>query len=384
MWLLKPERLIMAFALGRFLFGSLELGLAQPRTWVLSAEPLVTIGPRLGPMGEFARVGLALSGPRGEIAVSNSASQEIRIFSRDGRFLRSLGRAGDGPGEFRSLWSFFLAGDTLFVPDEITSRVTMFRWDGPLMGTYPIAARSAIGRYSVNHRLADGRFVVSTMSTPTLDGPQRVYRDTTWVGLLSRDGTALRWLGAFPGRSFFVYNPSNGPRGMLVGVDPLAPALIVSATRDHVLIGDMADGALREVDTMGVALRQLTLPFPPEPFEKAELAQAIRERVAAAESDAQRTIDQAMFSAPFVPATKPRFGDVVVGVGGEIWIRPWRLGGSKGDLFTILDPLGVPIASLQGPRRFRLDQVGPDYLVGVAKDDDDVETGVVYGLRRTK
>src|SRR5690606_3047072 len=41
----------------------------------------------------------------GRSAVANGGSQEIRIYGRDGAHVMTIGRAGDGPGEFRSLAS---------------------------------------------------------------------------------------------------------------------------------------------------------------------------------------------------------------------------------------------------------------------------------------
>ena len=41
--------------------------------------------------------------PQGRVLITNWQHQEIFVFSETGRFLRTVGRAGDGPGEFRDI-----------------------------------------------------------------------------------------------------------------------------------------------------------------------------------------------------------------------------------------------------------------------------------------
>ena len=67
----------------------------------------------------------------GSVAVIDDASAEIRIFDAAGRHLRSMGRHGEGPGEFRNagkLW--VLPGDTLWAGDYRPWRYNVFTSDG--------------------------------------------------------------------------------------------------------------------------------------------------------------------------------------------------------------------------------------------------------------
>src|SRR5690606_16795253 len=72
--------------------------------WHLSPEPLVEIGVLDGaPEDQLFRVVGARRLGDGRIVVANSGTHELRFYDAQGRHLRSVGREGEGPGEFRGL-----------------------------------------------------------------------------------------------------------------------------------------------------------------------------------------------------------------------------------------------------------------------------------------
>ena len=164
---------------------------AQPATWRLSASPALTIDETGGPHGEFLRISGLARLASGVIAVANGATAEIRLFAETGRYLRTLGRRGGGPGEFREISWMGVSGDTIFVADRTGARITRYLEDGSLVGTVPITAADSVGGFSVVGRLTDGRWLVQTLLNPRMDGPERLYRDTMTVGLLATDGTRV-------------------------------------------------------------------------------------------------------------------------------------------------------------------------------------------------
>lgn len=70
------------------------------------------------------KIGIA---PDGRIVIADPGSGKVRVYSPTGRLLRSLGRNGDGPGEFRSPTDAAFAEDgSLFVINFAPPRVTRF------------------------------------------------------------------------------------------------------------------------------------------------------------------------------------------------------------------------------------------------------------------
>lgn len=80
--------------------------------WWIEEEPVVDLAETgSGDMHLFYRVGDVLRTPAGDLAVADRGSQQIRIYEASGHYLRAFGGPGDGPGEFRSLWSVVLTHD---------------------------------------------------------------------------------------------------------------------------------------------------------------------------------------------------------------------------------------------------------------------------------
>lgn len=70
------------------------------------------------------------------ILVGGSASNSIRIYNAQGKFIRSMGRRGRGPGEFYELTSVDVTDDNqVVVLDRRQSRVSFFDPNGELMRT---------------------------------------------------------------------------------------------------------------------------------------------------------------------------------------------------------------------------------------------------------
>lgn len=86
---------------------------------------------------QFYRIFDVILDNDGRIYVANAGSGEVRIFEGDGSYVRSIGRPGQGPGEFEFLSRLYLAGDTLFAFDATAHRITGFDTAGALIGTVP-------------------------------------------------------------------------------------------------------------------------------------------------------------------------------------------------------------------------------------------------------
>ena len=80
---------------------------------------------------------------------------QIAEFGPDGLLVGVIGRAGQGPGEFGEVVTPIPGpGDTLFAPDLVQGRITMFGPDRSLAGTFPMPFRPALV-------MPDGSFLVA-------------------------------------------------------------------------------------------------------------------------------------------------------------------------------------------------------------------------------
>lgn len=81
----------------------------------------------------FGVNGVAVLGD-GRIAVVNSGTSQVKVFSPTGLFLNEFGRQGEGPTEFENLWSVAVRGeDTLVVGDYRPWRFSFFTPQGEMV-----------------------------------------------------------------------------------------------------------------------------------------------------------------------------------------------------------------------------------------------------------
>jgi hypothetical protein len=82
----------------------------------------------------------------GTIYVPDNGSGELRIFSRDGMFIRKIGRRGNGPGEFQQISNVIPYGQHIAVIDGGLRRTNELSSDGTLAastwGASDFAART--------------------------------------------------------------------------------------------------------------------------------------------------------------------------------------------------------------------------------------------------
>src|SRR5690606_16360601 len=101
--------------------------------WKLVAERIIK--PAEGSAGELSHVSGLAADAAGNVYVMQEQPVRISVFGPDGNYLRDIGRAGDGPGEFR-FGMLGIVGDTLFVQDPNNSRFTTFLTDGTFLASH--------------------------------------------------------------------------------------------------------------------------------------------------------------------------------------------------------------------------------------------------------
>jgi hypothetical protein len=360
------------------LTASLALPAAAPaQHWSLAPRPFLVIGGDADPSVEFTRVTSLVRLSDGRVVVADGGAKEVRLFSAAGRVLHSFGRVGQGPGEFMSVGSLIASADTLFLADWINKRITPYLVDGTLLG----ARRMTDVRVSVIGRLSDGRWIVSTGFTPTLEGPQRLYQDTLHLGWLGPDASgAVHWLGAFPGTAFFVYNPANQSHGLAVGSAPLGPERVAGVSGDRVLVGSTGSSAVEVFDAGGRA-ESITLPLAPVALSDSDIATVRNAALAEQRDDFGRRFVTALFGGENLPRNRPLYQALIAGVHGETWIIPFS-GLPQQETYVVVDRAGRVIGRAGVPPHFKLLQAGRDFLLGVATDELGVEQVQEYRLDR--
>ena len=109
----------------------------------------------------------------GEIYVLDTQNHRVAVFSGDGSFARSFGRAGQGPGEFVFLKNYFhsdiaVSNGRVAVLDPVQRRASVFTEQGQLLGTYSSADNAS------GIALDAERMYLRVHAPPTAHGPTQV------------------------------------------------------------------------------------------------------------------------------------------------------------------------------------------------------------------
>ena len=154
--------------------------------WTVDPEPVIVIGGQEGAEGavtDSAHLIWEVAGlaglADGRVAVLSGGHSKLFLFERSGKFSTSIGRRGEGPGEFSRPTSLqYLPGDTLVVWDRGYRPVSYFDTTGSLVRQRSIdvgSLMSTIGHENATEGsipLADGSFVARV--APRGWDPQRI------------------------------------------------------------------------------------------------------------------------------------------------------------------------------------------------------------------
>jgi hypothetical protein len=362
---------------------------ARPQgRWTLDPKPVLQIGGTdEGPTG-FARVVGVVRLSDGRIAVANARPSEIRIFDSSGRFVRSLGRNGTGPGEFnRVLFRLLRSGDTLIGSDN-SMREQVFAPNGELVRSLARARPpSTSGNPARIAFDAQGGALVQAIeladaSTSAPDVFQRVFRE-------SRDGE--RYVSIL---RVFLYRPNNGggvaPRLVLYAP---GPRIFASATR--LCVGNTADFAITCHDSSGRPLVVIRRDVPSRAITEADRKHFGDAYLAANKGVSPQgiaSIKEAIRLAQFAERA-PAFSRAMISTSGELWVSEFdpsedSLGPPSFQTptvemrYSVFGRDGTWLSDIVLPPRFRPFEAGADYIIGVSLDDDDVERVTLYGIRR--
>lgn len=322
--------------------------------------------------------------PDGRIAVGNSGSSEIRVFDAGGTYQMSVGRAGEGPGEFGPFASiyFYEAGDSLIVPDD-EFRVHVYGPGVEFMETRRFTLVPEIGRPFLQGVFADGSWLVQAYENGgTLRGaPGTVIRSRFSLLRYGADGRFIdslvtldareRYVNEVDGITHYPYIPlSADPLHAVVG-DELAT-----------LVSDKPELAFR--DHSGKLVRLVR--WPRERLPSADVWPAFRDSsIAALENDDERS--RRMYGAYFrkelpLPEFAPLYRSMLVDAEQRVWLERFQMPGVDARrAWDVIDSNGAWLGVVHVPRNLRVFQVGADFLLGRSLDSLGVERVQIHALR---
>lgn len=377
---------------------------ASPDTiWHIDPAPTLVLGLLEGPAPHlFSQIRAATRLSTGTVVVLDGASQQLRAFSPDGTHLWTAGGPGEGPGEMRNATHLeTLPGDTLQVQDGI-ARIR-FAADGSLVaherlahaelrefGQY-YASECALPNFVGHHVLAcSGGF--DARMAPRDEGP---WRTETELAVLPWTLNSIAHLGVFLNEEAWAL-PYRIPRLLeqIVVVGAVGGGLGYASppmSRKGVFaVGGwprklaVADGWGDEVRTFdlaadpaipGTTIRIRHVRRPPTADELAAAWEAVSNRGIGSPENVRERLP--------APDSIPNIDHLVGDNPGAVWVASYQADPSVPRLYHVYDPEVGFLARAAMPPGVEVFEIGPDYVLGLTRDDLDVERVVVLSLDRS-
>jgi hypothetical protein len=188
--------------------------LDHPAPRQLAPVPEVVIGVVEGPAAyQWTRPVAAVRLAGGGFVVAEQSPGQLRLFDAEGTHVRTVGGAGEGPGEFRRLTGLArLPGDTLLAWDPGSLRLSWFTPEGELVRDRVL--ESPGGLQGVRHLTVDaegGLLVLGpTAGWEEVENQGRV-RESWQIVPLGPDGEGGAPFGSVPGTEREVMVNRSGP-----------------------------------------------------------------------------------------------------------------------------------------------------------------------------
>lgn len=345
-------------------------------SWDVDPTPVVELGTvEEGGPEQFFRVSAARRLNSGEIAI-HDGSREVRIFDRTGTWLRSFGREGDGPGEYRGPGRMFrLQGDTIAIFDTRLRRLTLLDDHGQVLRTI---SPNGIGRRpQILTVLPDGSSLHEEEIILGYNPAEYTQQYANYI-LYGPDGEVRDSLPVQPRVEVAVWGdgPMAGPRLFEEGTQ-------VAGDWSGYWVGIASEPEIRRYSLSGSQEMLMRWPADPReiPADAAEIA--LEEALASLSSGIDPEPMTTMYRSREVPDLYPAHGPIMVDALDHLWVQRFESPGPRDTTeWRVFDPDGRLVANVVIPAGHRVMDIGEDYILAVGRDDFDVEYVRMFGLTR--
>ncbi|MDE2873814.1 MAG: hypothetical protein OXQ93_00130 [Gemmatimonadota bacterium] len=370
--------------------------------WQVAPEPALLLGLLEGPDAHlFSQIRGATRLSTGTVVVLDGASSQLRAFSPDGTHLWTAGGPGEGPGEMRNPTHVeTLPGDTLQVQDGL-SRIR-YAADGALIAHVRLAVGDLqkFGRYYASecsvpsfvgdHVLACTGSDFDPARKPREAGPWRLEDELAvlpWtLDSIDRLGVFLKevgWAVPFEGLPRLPEQLVVLSGGMGYAPPPMArKGVFAVGGWPRKLV--VADGWGDVVHAFDLAADSV-LPGATIPVRHARRPPTTDELTAAWEAVSARRVGSPEHIREHLPAPDsiPNIGHLVVDELGMVWVGSYRAEASAPRSYHVYATEGPLRARVTMPAGVEVLEIGTDYVLGLTRDELDVERIVLLTLARS-
>lgn len=375
----EPGRVVYRDSMAISIVATAEPEWLHESPWQIETEPATSIGAVDGDDRYlFHDIVSAHRLSNGQVVVADRQSGELRYYTEDGAVARISGGIGEGPGLFGLLGYVAVIGrDTVVAMDADRPRLTFFDGDGNLLDVVDISTSDGTPTLPVS--VSRTGEVLSFGIVPFDPVDEQHEKHLVRLFLHSSPTQPGQELLRIPWAEFWSTRSGSGgrepipfaPRGLWAS--SLAGFVTGASDTSEILLWS-GTGELQRIVRWGGELT---------PVGNTERDRYRADRVARSSSEnARRAAQRALDELPW-PDHMPAYQSLVVDDMGNLWIELYRPSWYHELRWTVIDSSGVWRGDVLLPSRFRPTHIGEEFLLGVWRNDDDVEFVHEYGLKRS-
>jgi hypothetical protein len=352
--------------------------------WRVADSPELSIGVMDGgPEYTFDRIVGAASLSDGTNVVADMGSSQVRLYDASGNYLRAIGRAGPGPGEFRQITALFRIADDLLAVQDRIELVNLYRRDGTFLGSHrtgtmpvpvdpvtlqlsPVTVPPIVG-------WLDESTYVTAEHTPVKLSPTHEFRAPETVQVVVRRGR----VGGDTEEILRTTGPTYHPHPMnLVLPAVFGPSVHIGTHASGLIVASSEEGEVRWFGPEGRLTRVSRLPGQRDRVTPAMIEEYVQRSV----PPLRENLARARTFAQVLPA----FSALATDASGYVWLRRYdAVHGAtlaqyiptydRPSTWAVLAPDGRWLGDIRLPARFSPLEIGNDHILGVYRDENDVE-----------
>ncbi len=314
----------------------------------------------------------------GRIVVVNLPTLELRVFDEAGTHLDTWGGQGEGPNEFEGPITEIarLPGDTVMVWDQRYPIVSVVDPTGEVARRFEVQELTELRGDGMRPVavLRDG----SILTSPT-PGFASMAGDSVAVELRDAEGGLKGSLGTHLGmerhfdvENLTIYNVIFGRRLVRQAWGDLS--IVTQNTRYEIRVFAQ-DGSLARI------VRREHVTRPPTDADVEGYIEARVSRIADPETQAS---ERERFAPVPVSDHLPAFASMMADGLDHLWVEEYEAPGEElpGVIWCVFDPDGEVLGFVETPEGLLIYEIGEDYILGLARDEMDVEFIQVWPLER--
>ena len=348
--------------------------------WSVDSEPELIFGSEEGDKNfQFYRVYSVKQLSNGNIVVSNSGTHELRFFDSRGKFIKSTGQSGQGPGDFGD-WSSMRIhkynDDSFVVYDNANIRGQLFNNDGDLITVNSIEKINNSGSPSFSGVYTDSSLLIlavigSGAMRPGNPGEviqheygfHRLLPDWSYDKMVYQIPARPRIENEYRGTTTFPYIPLTA--------DPI----YVTDSINGALFSIASEPTITRVDTAGIIthIYRWNLPRTKTDSIWDRYKQEYYLEPLSSTPDRKAQYEHMLSQDLPIPENIPAISELKIDVEGNIWAKRFALPWDETGVWDILSSNGRWLTTIEVLESLAITEIGSDYLLGYTRRNGFIE-----------